>query len=342
MTDSLGTNRFYWQGVVEDRMDPLKLGRVRVRILGIHTEKRSIDDANGEGIPTEALPWAYPENGINSASMNGIGHSPNGVVEGTWVVGYSRDGRACQSLVYTGTIGGIPQNGPENIGFNDPNMKYPKSTHLNEPDTNRLTRNEKIDETIVGAKNSSRDTGITTADGRSWSEPESPYAAEYPFNKVFESESGHVKEIDDTPGAERLHEYHKSGTYEEIHPSGAKVTKVVSDNYEIVIGDDFVHVTGFSNVNIDKALNVNVKGNTLLKCPNVVIESGHIELGKGTDDPIVLGNKFLKWWKDVFLKALNSHNHIGNLGLPTSTPVESFTDINDDFSSSLSNNTWSK
>jgi hypothetical protein len=41
----------FWFGVVEDRMDPLELGRCRVRILGFHPETR-------KDFPTEKLPWA--------------------------------------------------------------------------------------------------------------------------------------------------------------------------------------------------------------------------------------------------------------------------------------------
>ena len=42
----------------------------------------------------------------------------------------------------------------------------------------------------------------------------------YPDNKVYETESGHYKEYDDTPGAERIKESHKSGTYYEIYKDG--------------------------------------------------------------------------------------------------------------------------
>ena len=38
------------------------------------------------------------------------------------------------------------------------------------------------------------------------------------FNKVFETESGHVQEFDDTPGQERIHTYHRSGTFHEVDP----------------------------------------------------------------------------------------------------------------------------
>ena len=73
-----------YQGVVEDRNDPLQLGRVRVRFVGLHTEDK-------QKIATEDLPWAYPIQPITSAAMSGIGETPLGPVEGTWVVGYFRD-----------------------------------------------------------------------------------------------------------------------------------------------------------------------------------------------------------------------------------------------------------
>ena len=75
----------WWQGGVEDRIDPLFLGRCRVRILGWDTEDKV-------RMPTSELPWAYPIQPITSAAQTGVGISPTGVVEGTWVVGFYRDG----------------------------------------------------------------------------------------------------------------------------------------------------------------------------------------------------------------------------------------------------------
>jgi len=127
----------WWQGVVEDRIDPLKLGRCRVRILGYHTDNK----VDGVGIPTADLPWATPSQPITSAAMNGIGTTPMGPVEGTWVFGFFRDGKNAQEPVITGTFGGIPEEGANpSLGFNDPDGKYPLQTNLNEPDTNRLAR----------------------------------------------------------------------------------------------------------------------------------------------------------------------------------------------------------
>ena len=135
----------WWQGVVEDRYDPLKLGRCRVRILGYHTDNKE----EGTGIPTNHLPWATPSQPITSAAMNGIGTTPMGPVEGTWVFGFFRDGDNAQEPVMLGTFGGIPEGigddktkSPINVnkGFNDPKGKYPLPNFLNEADTNRLAR----------------------------------------------------------------------------------------------------------------------------------------------------------------------------------------------------------
>ena len=257
----MGKDGFIWfQGVVEDRNDPLELGRCRVRCLGFHSEDKS-------SIPTDSLPWAYPIQPITSSAMNGIGESPVGPVEGTWVVGFFRDGMNAQEPVFFGTIGGFPNNVADTgKGFNDPNGKYPKEDFIEEQDTNRLARGITAN-TIVQSKIESTEVHkehptANEAGDNNWSEPDVPYNAKYPYNHVYESESGHVQEFDDTEGAERIHTYHKSGTFEEIHPDGSKVTKVIGDDYELLMGKKFVHITGNVNVVVDGHSTFYVKGNS--------------------------------------------------------------------------------
>ena len=79
----------------------------------------------------------------------------------------------------------------------------------------------------------------------------------YPYNHVVESESGHIIEIDDSPGAERLYRQHRTGTFEEIHANGDRVTKVIGDNYEIVVGQQNIVIKG---TNKDDAQNITVEG----------------------------------------------------------------------------------
>lgn len=339
----------WWKGVVEDRKDPIMLGRVRVRIFGWHTEDKA-------QMPTDKLPWAIP-------SLPGDnGRNVVGYKEGDWCWGFFLDGLDAQKPIVVGFIPGIDTNAsnPEK-GFNDPTpddqlsstprppemapptmddpadaiadlpggggrfkntdsvpgsnlafgeklstfditkskfdvnkdgtynevdaqkiielnkqqndffsgqatvaasfpiSRYPLENRLKEPMTSRLARNEKIEETLVAAKNgtlgvgegagySAQDAGAESP-GLPFMEPPSPYAAVYPYNHVYESESGHVVEVDDTPGAERMHWYHRAGTFTEIHPTGTEVNRVVKKQYNFVYEDYFL-ASGVS-INMD-------------------------------------------------------------------------------------------
>lgn len=300
----MGKNGFvWWQGVVEDIYDPLKLGRVRVRVLGWHTDSKA-------EIPTEDLPWAHIVMPVNSASVSGKGWSPTGLVQGAWVMGFYRDGMNSQEPVVFGTLGGmntvtIPiPNLPEgfreselaksfwsniiekkqkeiidsleaakndvglkpyqlpknptvdtNKGYADPDGLYPLISRMGEADTNRLARNEQIENTIVELKKKSV-TGCSTAIAGSWMEPETPYNAQYPFNHVYESQAGHIVEYDDTPGSERMHWYHCAGTFTEIHPKGSEVHKVVGNAWDITLNDKMILVRGNAAFNTDKTLKI--------------------------------------------------------------------------------------
>ena len=92
----------FYTGVVENRDDPLKLGRCQVRIVGLHTENKS-------QLPTVDLPWAMPVQPVTSAAMNGIGWTPVGPVNGTWVLVAFTD-QDNQQPIMLGTLGGIPQS----------------------------------------------------------------------------------------------------------------------------------------------------------------------------------------------------------------------------------------
>lgn len=106
----------FYTGCVESRDDPLKLGRCQVRIVGLHTEDKTI-------LPTEDLPWAFPVTPITSANTSGIGQSPLGPVEGTWVLIAFMDPDE-QMPMMMGTLGGVSQipnstDDPGKIVIND-------------------------------------------------------------------------------------------------------------------------------------------------------------------------------------------------------------------------------
>jgi phage baseplate assembly protein gpV len=225
-------------------------------------------------VPSEDLPWAVPMVASNVSQTN---KSPK---EGDYVIGFFLDSESGQFPCLLGVIPGIPVEGPKTgSGFFDQRTTeqlksspspYKESASLypnilNEPTTSRLYRNQKIDKTIIQREKDSLVNNIQTADGSSWSQPSPSYAAVSPYNQVLETESGHVMEFDDTVNSERIHIAHRTGTYTEIQADGKKVTKIVTDNYEIVAGDNFVNILGNCNITVNGNANLYVKGNVVEK-----------------------------------------------------------------------------
>jgi hypothetical protein len=236
ITPFMGLNGFHWwQGVVENVMDPLKIGRVQVRLFGIHSAEKIPNDSTGQGIPTAELPWAAPSSSVDSAGTSGVGTTPTGLVNGSHVWGFSRDGRDYMDLVVVGSFAGIPKFMSTGVGFEDPNSIYP--TRVGESDLSRLSRGDEVG-TWVEKHNKA------VLDNPLFVEPKSSFASKYPFNMVKETRSGHTMEMDDTPNAERLAWTHKTGSFREVHPTGMQSEHIQKERYSVVLGDDFMHVGG--------------------------------------------------------------------------------------------------
>ena len=337
----MGKDGFSWfVGVVEDRNDPAKIGRVRVRVLGHHSE-------NLTEVKTTDLPWAHVMHPVTDPSMQGLGHTPSFLTQGSWVVGFFRDNEKQQPVIM-GSLPGIPKNEANTAqGFSDPRGidssqkpyaskngptygPYPgemKSGHgIGEPDTNRLARGaaseshkslvdrrkERLRGDPVEANDEDdSDTGIPTAtkpylsnvsdeavqETRGyWEEPDpkgiiadaNPYiSAAYPYNHVFESESGHITEVDDSPGAERLFRQHMAGTFEEIHPDGSVVTKIIGSNYEIVIGSENIVIKGSQNITVEGSVRELIKGDYIQEIEGDFVQKIHknhrVKVGAAND-----------------------------------------------------------
>lgn len=259
-------------GVVEDRNDPLELGRVRVRILGKHSP-------NLQEIPTASLPWATVMLPTTSPSVSGLGHTQF-LVEGSWVVLAFNDD-FMQDPIVLGSIGSNPTEKPSTKkGFSDPNGIYPEL--LGEPDYNRLgrgldaeshvalmqRRGIRLTEIPKATKPSMTTVETLPPDPQTyWDEPspKSDTYSQYPYNHVYESESGHIIEVDDSPAGERLMTQHKSGTFEEIHPHGDKVTKIVRDEYEVTLGKKSVYIGGSCDLTIEGDVRQLIGGDYVLE-----------------------------------------------------------------------------
>ena len=263
----MGQDGFSWFiGVVEDRKDPKKAGRVRVRCMGYHSAKK-VD------IPTEDLPWASIMMPVTAGGNSGIGTSSHFLIEGTWVVGFFRD-PAKQEPVIMGALPGINSTETTNFtlasssavggqskggGFKDPNEKYPTTKYVGKPDTNLLAQ-ELVSEHASNSVKESTDSW-STASGSAEQPKSTQSSAKYPTNHVYETESGHYVEFDDTAGNERIHLYHKMGTFIEIDSAGNVIIKTVGNVTNIVAGNMDTYVKGNYSISAGGNIDIYAKGN---------------------------------------------------------------------------------
>lgn len=183
------------------------------------------------------------------------------------------------------------ETGSFTTGFRDPNNKYPLKQYIGEPDTNRLSRGV-IEGTIVKKKDATRARAIPKAlDLGSWDQPETVYGAQYPFNKVFETESGHVQEFDDTPGYERINTYHRSGTFTEIDSNGVQVNYIVGDNFTIIEKNGCISIRGECNITVEGNTNIYARTDANIQVEqNATIKVGNnADIGVATDLTLAVG-----------------------------------------------------
>ena len=347
-----------YYGIIEDRQDPLKIGRVRVRVHGIHNDRKDY-------ISTPDLPWAQVMLPTTSAGFSGFG-TQHGLVEGSTVILFFKDEDSCQQPVVIGSTAGIPQSGYKedgldvlisrqvDKGFNDPrrltvadyndtpdgtnpqhspkrgfglttaldtapkiyesrDISYiGKGSSVTEPtltkddlpyyplytDNSDLSKlADTTDETGLHAgRDILKSAGVKFLSGKE--EIKSPAKPVYPYNKVLQTESGHVLEVDDTPSAERIAIEHRSGTFQEIHPDGSQVTRIVNDNYTIICRDEDVFVGGKVNIKVLGDANIETVGKLNLKS----FSDGKIDI-TGKLDIESGGDLTIKSAKDVIVKA---------------------------------------
>ena len=263
-----------YRAVVEENDDPEKRGRVRVRIWGLHTEKKT--KSVTEGIPSNELPWAEPCLPIHEGGVSGFGIF--GVpLQGSHVMIFFENGNLEQPRYFASLPSFPTAKADKTTGFNDPDGVYPKEVRLDEPDYHRLARGVTA-ETAVAKKKSDAAKAVATAAGDTWNEPEL-YGTKYPHNFVIATHGGVLVELDSTPGANRLHIYHPSNSYIEIGHDGDMIIRNQNNRYNVVLGSSNSHVKGNDNMTSDGDINifagtdVNIKSNGTVK-----IEGGLVKM----------------------------------------------------------------
>lgn len=275
-----GGQFFWFTGVVEDINDPKEMGRVRVRCYGYHSEDK-------EKIPVESLPWSHVMVPVTSASMTEIGQSATGLLQGSWVIGFFRDGINAQDPFVMGSIPSVSSAVDYQHGFTDPDGRYPVESKLNIAETPLAAKSKYKESFSYTKKDELRKThdGVPTANGsheNNWAFPpiDSVIAPKYPANHVISyekrddsDEASHIIEIDCTPNQERISTIHRTGTYNEITPVGDKTEVIVGNDFKVVVQNQNVNVIGNCNLTVDSNCSTYIKGNWNIQVDGNVIEN---------------------------------------------------------------------
>lgn len=133
-TEYYGDDVRWFVGVVKAINDPDALGRVRVRIFGLHTNRTDL-------IADTDLPWANVIMPVTHGGTSGLTPAP-GIQIGAQVFGIFIDGAHSQTPL---VLGSIPHNGNLRVkydGPNDPNVIVTKSnSNLQYKEGDEITSN---------------------------------------------------------------------------------------------------------------------------------------------------------------------------------------------------------
>lgn len=297
----IGTSGFFqFFGVVEDRNDPKKMSRLRVRCYYWHPANKAL-------LPTADLPWAQVLVSTTDSDKD-VANIP----EGTVVHGFFLDGEEQQCPMITHILPGyFIQNGTFQQGFNDPRpqvtssypgLPTPNKDGITEPAVRYRTPsgeptislyNRGLKGYASTAKALQRRTNIQLPQGAVFDESTDPFNAKAPYNHAHESESGHVIELDDTPGSERVHMFHRAGSFVEMHPGGKVVVKSIGDSEIITIknrkeyveGNHYETIKGSQNQRVAAGADIEISS----KDYNLEVLNGNVSISTSKDISLAAG-----------------------------------------------------
>lgn len=220
-----------YRAVVEDNDDPVKIGRVKVRIHGLHTAANAASGLEFGFIGSEALPWAEVMGSTGFGLVSGVGLS-SVLRKGTWVWVMLENDNPNKPVVM-GVLIGKNSADPTGAGFGDPDGVYPKTSALPDPSA-----------TVSGST-------VTAAGGAASRATRSDMHplmdADYLNTTVIETPAGDIIKMD----ANEFKIAHHSGTSIVIGSDGTVKVTTVKDttitaaaNVTMNVGADFLCKTG--------------------------------------------------------------------------------------------------
>lgn len=171
--------------------------------------------------------------------------------------------------------------GTNKRAFVDPNNEYPRKENNNQSSINQAARGGGSHQLSVGGSvadvNLNLDPGIETY---------------YTKADIRETASGHVIELNDTPGGERVLIKHKTGAGVELRPDGTVLVVSTKNKVEVCHGSNEVIVEGEANLTYKGNLNLNVTGDFNVNCRdyNVHARGSKTEQVDNNSSTSVFGN----------------------------------------------------
>lgn len=199
----------------------------------------------------------------------------------------SRDKRLSQSE------GKEKSQGLSGNGYQDPTGEYPRPPYWNSSNVNYAIQGSKRNDLWFGGSVSGLDFGLGT-----------PSASIYPYNQVDETVSGHITEIDDTPGNERMLFRHRTGAGVEFRNDGTVVVSSVNNRIEVTGSDHKVVVEGDGNIHYKGNLDLHVSGEYNVHCNDYNIYTS------GNHRTYVRGSKWVWVAKHYWTYVLGIWNNI--------------------------------
>lgn len=292
----MGETFRWFMGRVVDIKDPLYLGRVKIRVINEQTgeigKKNNVGGTMPQGIHDDDLLWAWPISAIQSASLSwikiqemeefetpdwidAVGLSPTGIALSTYVFGFYLDGHEQNIPLIFGTyhkesrwpepLTDIPTGRKSQLQLEpDPRPNYFYSDvaalakgYFTDADFRRGGGGQTLPKEPYSVstlwKGNEKDRAVVD-------EFPTAYNTEYPYNTTYTTKSGHAIELDDTPGHERVHIWHRSGCYEEISNGPSPFLDADTRSFALVADWPINGPSGYSYVTAGGVVEDDYKG----------------------------------------------------------------------------------
>ena len=184
-------------------------------------------------------------------------------------------------------------NGQSSYGFSDASGSLPYGGYTGKPSThhNAVGLNGNLFQPEITRNNDARLTGFpVSGDKGSVGEPEVAAAPQYPYNYVYASLTGHMWEMDDTPGVERVNFQHKNGSRMEMGTEGTVVVKAMGNYYSVAGGSSYTLTMGAYNLSAVDDIDIRSTSDVTLHADgsfSIIANNDSVETVAGKKDMLV-------------------------------------------------------